>query len=159
MTMEASFEKLLVRLARAEIRFVVVGGIAVSLQGYVRLTEDVDILLDCEDTNVRRFLGSLADYGEGFAKEFSLEDFTPEEGALRLIEETEGCQLDIFTVISGKTYTDLAQDAAVFKVQDLKVLYASKKSLIELKSNTVREKDQLDVQALRKLENDQNAFD
>ena len=35
----------------------------------------------------------------------------------------------------------------------------SKKSLIELKSNTVREKDQLDVQALKKLEEDQGAFD
>ena len=157
--MEASFEKLLVRLARAEVRFVVVGGIAVSLQGYVRLTEDVDIILDCEKSNVRRFLDSLADYGEGFAKEFSPEDFTPEEGALRLIEETEGCQLDIFTVLSGKTYADLAKDAEIFEVHGLKILYASKKSLIELKSNTVREKDQLDVQALRKLEDDQDAFD
>ena len=157
--MEASFEKLLVRLAQAEVRFVVVGGIAVSLQGYVRLTEDVDIILDYEEDNVRRFLDSLANYGEGFAKEFSLEDFTPEEGALRLIEETEGCQLDIFTVISGKTYADLAKDAEIFEVQSLKVLYASKRSLIELKSNTVREKDQLDVQALRKLEEDPNAFD
>ena len=141
MTMEATFEKLLVRLARAEIRFVVVGGIAVSLQGYVRLTEDVDILLDCEESNVVRFLESLANYGEGFAREFSLEDFVPEEGALRLIEESEGCQLDIFTVMSGKSYGDLAEDAETFKVGGLEVLYASKKSLIELKSNTVREKD------------------
>ena len=159
MTMEASFEKLLVRLARAEVRFVVVGGIAVSLQGYVRLTEDVDILLDCEEENVNRFLNSLKDYGEGFANEFTVEDFAPEEGALRLIEETEGCQLDIFTMMSGKTYPDLAEDAEVFHVQNLKILYASKKSLIELKSNTVREKDQLDVQALKKLEDDPNAFE
>ena len=147
------------RPVRAEVRFVVVGGIAVSLQGYVRLTEDVDILLDCEEGNVVRFLESLADYGEGFAGEFTLEDFAPEEGALRLIEETEGCQLDIFTVMSGKSYADLAEDAEVFKVQGLEVLYASKKSLIELKSNTVREKDRLDVQALKKLEEDQGAFD
>ncbi len=159
MTMEASFEKLLVRLGRAEVRFVVVGGIAVSLQGYVRLTEDVDILLDCEKANVVRFLKSLADYGEGFAREFGLEDFGPEEGALRLIEETEGCQLDIFTVMSGKSYLELAEDAEIFEVQGLKILYASKKSLIELKSNTVREKDQLDVQALKRLEEDESAFD
>ncbi|YCM46908.1 hypothetical protein V2O64_25665 (plasmid) [Verrucomicrobiaceae bacterium 227] len=159
MTMEATFEKLLVRLARAEVRFVVVGGIAVSLQGYVRLTEDVDILLDCEEGNVVRFLESLADYGEGFAREFTLEDFASEEGALRLIEESEGCQLDIFTVMSGKSYVDLAKDAGIFKVQGFEILYASKKSLIELKSNTVREKDQLDVQALKKLAEDPGAFD
>ena len=157
MTMEASFEKLLVRLARAEVRFVVVDGIAVSLQGYVRLTEDVDILIDCEKGNVLRLLDSLADYGEGFAREFSLEDFEPLEGALRLIEETEGCQLDIFTVMAGKSYLDLAEDAEVFEVQGLEILYASKKSLIELKRNTVREKDKLDVQALRNLAEDEPA--
>jgi hypothetical protein len=40
--MEPSFEKLLVLLAKHGIEFVGGGGIAVTLQGYVRLTEDVD---------------------------------------------------------------------------------------------------------------------
>ena len=40
MMMEASFEKLLVLLAKGGVRFVVVGGVAVAIQGYVRLTED-----------------------------------------------------------------------------------------------------------------------
>lgn len=39
--MEPSFEKLLVLLADAEVDFVLVGGLAVTLQGYVRFTEDV----------------------------------------------------------------------------------------------------------------------
>jgi hypothetical protein len=43
--MEPSFEKLLVLLAEAGVQFIVVGGVAVSMQGYVRLTEDVDLLL------------------------------------------------------------------------------------------------------------------
>ncbi|MDB4265506.1 hypothetical protein N9891_02010 [bacterium] len=157
--MATLFGRSSVRLARADVRFVVVGGIAVSLQGYVRLTEDVDILIDREEGNVLRFLNSLADYGEGFAREFFLEDFGPEEGALRLIEESEGCQLDIFTVMSRKSYFELAEDAEVFEVQGVEVLYASKKSLIELKSNTEREKDQLDVQAFKKLNEDEGAFD
>lgn len=88
----------------------------------MRLTEDVDILLDCEEGNLVCFLETLGDYGEGFAREFSLEDFVREEGALRLIEQSEGCQLDIFTVMSGKSYADLAEDAEIFKVQDLEVL-------------------------------------
>ena len=40
--MEASFEKLLALLAESGVRFIVVGGVAVAIQGYVRLTEDVD---------------------------------------------------------------------------------------------------------------------
>lgn len=38
--MEPSFEKLLVRLADAGVQFVVVGGVAVTLNSYVRLTEE-----------------------------------------------------------------------------------------------------------------------
>jgi len=44
--MEPSFEKFLVKLLSDEARFIVVGGLAVTLNGYVRLTEDVDILID-----------------------------------------------------------------------------------------------------------------
>lgn len=44
--MEPSFEKLLVLLADAKVDFLLVGGLAVTLQGYVRFTEDVDILID-----------------------------------------------------------------------------------------------------------------
>ena len=40
-TMEHSFEKLLGRLAEGDVRFILVGGLAVALHGYVRLTEDV----------------------------------------------------------------------------------------------------------------------
>ena len=39
-TMEPSFEKLLVILAEARVDFVIVGGVAVTLHGYIRLTED-----------------------------------------------------------------------------------------------------------------------
>jgi hypothetical protein len=39
------FEKLLVELARHNVDFAVVGGVAVSLNGFVRATDDVDILV------------------------------------------------------------------------------------------------------------------
>jgi len=99
--MEPTFEKLLVILAEAGVEFVVVGGVAVTLHGYVRLTEDVDILIEPSSANIQRFLDSLADYGEGFARELSLEDFTDEEGAIRIVEETELSQIEVFTRRSG----------------------------------------------------------
>ncbi len=157
--MEPSFEKLLVRLAEADIRFVIVGGIAVTLQGYVRLTEDIDLLIDPSPDNIRALLDSLATYGEGFARQLALEDFSPEEGAIRIVEETEQCQIDLFTVMSGRTYADVIQDAAKFMVGGHAVPYASKASLIGWKSKSVREKDQLDASALRMLQDDPSAFD
>lgn len=65
--MEPSFEKLLVLLAEHGVQFVVVGGIAVTLQGYVRLTEDVDLLVESSAENIDLLLATLSGYGEGFA--------------------------------------------------------------------------------------------
>ena len=157
--MEPSFEKLLARLAESGVRFILVGGLAVALHGYVRLTEDVDILLDSSDENLRRFLACLADFGEGFARELSVADFTDEEGAIRIVEESEHCQIDVFTRMTGLHYADLADDALSHAFGGLTLLYASKAALIRLKSASVREKDRLDVSALRRLEKDPRAFD
>lgn len=157
--MEPSFERLLVLLVDAGIRFVVVGGIAVTLQGYVRLTEDIDVLLDGEHGNVRSFLDCLADYGEGFARELSVEDFADEEGAIRIVEEVELCQIDVFVRMSGRSYQDVLSDADRFVVSGRTVQVASKNSLIGWKEQSVREKDRLDAMALRRLSEDPHAFD
>ena len=157
--MEPSFEKLLVLLAEAGVDFIVVGGIAVSIQGYVRFTEDVDLLIDDRTENVTRLLARLADYGEGFAKELSVEDFNDEEGAIRIVEETEQCQIDLFTRMSGKHYQDIIVDADRFEVGGHSIAVASKNSLIGWKSRSVRDKDRLDADALRRLQDNPKAFD
>ena len=82
--MEPSFEKLLVVLADANVDFVLVGGLAVTLQGYVRFTEDVDILIDSNPGNVAKLLEVLAGYGEGFARD--------ERRVQRTRQETRGWQ-------------------------------------------------------------------
>jgi acylphosphatase len=141
------------------VRFILVGGLAVALHGYVRLTEDVDILLESSEENVRRFLACLSTFGEGFAREISPADFTDEEGAIRIVEESEQCQIDAFTRMTGLRYADLAADALTHEIGGSAIPYASKSALIRLKAASVREKDRLDVSALRRLEQDLHAFD
>jgi hypothetical protein len=158
--MEPSFEKLLARLADAEVRFVVVGGVAVTLHGYVRLTEDVDVLVEQSPENIARLLAALADYGEGFARELTVADFADEEGAIRIVEETEQSQLDVFTRMRGLRFADVIGDAATFELSGGRAIrYASKPTLIRLKGSSVRDKDRLDVAALQRLVEDPRAFD
>ena len=40
-----------------------VGGLAVNLHGIPRMTYDIDLILDLEDENLRRFLGLLSEWG------------------------------------------------------------------------------------------------
>ena len=83
--MEPSFAKLLVRLADAGVEFVLLGGLAVALQGYVRFTEDVDMLIASSHRNINLLLATLENWGEGFARQLSVDDFTDEEGAIRIV--------------------------------------------------------------------------
>jgi len=157
--MEPSFEKLLVLLADARVDFILVGGLAVTLHGYVRFTEDVDILIDACPDNVMRLLKTLATYGEGFARELTPEDFTLAEGAIRIVEEVEQCQIDLFTVLSGRMFADVIKDADTFPLRGRDIRYASKGSLIGWKQKSVREKDRLDALALLRLLEDPGTFD
>lgn len=157
--MEPSFAKLLGLLADAGVDFVLVGGLAVTLQGYVRFTEDVDMLIGSSYRNIKLLLATLENWGEGFAHELSVDDFTDEEGAIRIVEEIEQCQLDLFTLMAGRKYDDVISDADHFLLDGREIHFASKSSLIDWKEKSGREKDRLDAMALRELQENSRAFD
>jgi len=145
--MDTPYERLLVSLARADVDFMVVGGVAVALNGFIRTTEDVDILIERSKQNVERLLGALAFFGQGHARELSFRDFDEAEGAVRVIEEFP---LDIFTIMRGHTYRDLLNQSLQTDIQGTKIGFLNAEGLIQLKQSSTREKDQLDVAALRR---------
>jgi hypothetical protein len=142
------FERLLVALARAEIDFAVVGGVAVCLNGYVRTTEDVDILVDESPVNVGRLLEVLEAFGEGHARELAVSDFAPAEGAIRIVEEFP---LDVFTRMRGHSLQDLRPRLRRFATFGVSISYLDPTALIELKRGSWREKDQIDVAAMGRV--------
>lgn len=81
------FEKLLAEIARAAVDFAVVGGVAVSLNGFVRATDDVDILIKEDRPNVEKLLSCLIRWGEGWARELKPDEFIAQEGSIRVMED------------------------------------------------------------------------
>jgi hypothetical protein len=57
------FEPLFAGLNTARVRYVVVGGVAVLLHGFARLTGDVDLALDLEPVEARKAVAALAALG------------------------------------------------------------------------------------------------
>ena len=105
------FEKLLVALVRSGVDFAVVGGIAISMNGYVRATEDADIIISDAPENLRKLLPCLEQWGEGWARELKVEDFVVQEGSVRLIEDFI---LDMFTRMRGKSLDDFRPPTSFF---------------------------------------------
>lgn len=69
-------DELLLALRAAEVRFVVIGGIAVTVHGYVRATRDLDIVPDPEVANLARLASLLRDLQ---AAHVGVGEFSPDE--------------------------------------------------------------------------------
>jgi hypothetical protein len=142
------FEKLLVALVRADVAFMTVGGVACSLSGFIRTTEDVDILVARNTVNLNRLLETLGKIGEGAARELTADDFPDEEGAVRVVEDFP---IDLFVRMGGHRYEDLISFVRHVELDGEQVPYLGPQGLILLKKDSLREKDQIDVLALRRL--------
>jgi hypothetical protein len=144
----SQFEKLLAGLARSGVDFTVVGGLAVILNGYPRLTLDADILVANSPENIRKLLDHLKNWGEGCARDLNAGDFALEAGAVRV---TEDFDLDIFVQMGGKTLDHFRPSLRYFESDDVRIAYLSPADLIFLKQGSWREKDQLDVSAMKEI--------
>ena len=117
-----------------------------DLCGFSRSTSDVDILIELTSQNITQLLKCIENFGEGSAKELSEEDFTLEEGCVRIVEDFP---LDVFTIMGGHTYQDLISYTKIFETaRGVPIRYLG---LILLKSKSHRPKDQIDVTELKKL--------
>ncbi|MFB6098401.1 MAG: nucleotidyltransferase [Salinibacter sp.] len=147
--MTSAFERLLADLSEAGIDYILVGGLAVAFCGHVRATEDVDILVQVDTENLDRLLEVLADFGKGSATELQVDDFTLEEGAIRVVEEFP---LDVFTQMSGYRYEDLESMTKRRRVNDHTIRHLNIEGVITLKEESLRQKDRMDVAALRRIQ-------
>ena len=135
-------------LAATGVDFAVVGGVAVIANGYVRLTEDLDILVSDSRDNLSKLLEVLGRFGEGFARELKPEDFQRQEGSIRIMEEFD---LDIFTLIQGRLLDDFRPALRRCELTTCSFLHLAPEHLVQLKQGSWREKDQLDVAAMREI--------
>jgi predicted nucleotidyltransferase len=121
-------------LADAKVEFVLVGGLAVALQGYQRLTMDVDL--------------------DALANPKLIEQWHREKGMLAFSlrgADAMAMVLDIL-VKPVVAFADLRRDATMIAVSDLHIPVASIEHLIEMKTGTGRSKDLIDIEELRKIQ-------
>lgn len=156
-------DELLVALTRADIRFVIIGGIAVGVHGYVRATKDLDIVPDPDRGNLVRLARLLADVD---AEHVGLGDFSPDEFPFDPLDADQLAQganfrlntslgpLDIMQWIAGieadPAYSALARDAIKVTFRGHELLVAGFDHLRAMKIAAGREQDLLDLRELER---------
>ena len=145
-------------LSRADVRFVVIGMLAATLQGSPMRTDDIDICPETSPPNLEALAGVLNELrakewdpheGEAVDRDWSAELLQADQ---LWILRTEHGPLDLLFRPRGTDgYRELAQDAVVIDLEGLQVPAASLRAIIRMKEATGREKDLMQLPSLRRL--------
>jgi hypothetical protein len=156
------YQGLFKAFAGDDLRYLVVGGVAVNLHGYPRFTGDLDVVLALDSTNHARMTDLMKRLGYTERLPISLEKFGREGAVARWLREQNVIaytfqsavlpQLDIDVLVTESLCFD-EQDArkTVVEAWGIEVPVVSIDDLIALNRRANRAKDAEDVKALLEL--------
>ena len=133
-----------------EVKYIMVGGVAVNLHGYSRTTKDVDVWI--KDTRENRKLLGLAFSQFGY-DEIDLEEFQFIPGWTDFYIGS-GIVLDILVEMvgfEGFTFDECLKISSIAEIEDVPVPFLHINQLIANKKTVNRPKDQIDVIELEKI--------
>lgn len=157
-------DDLLLRLTNAQVQFVVIGGVAVGVHGFIRATKDLDIVPDPDPENLARLARVLTEIN---AQHVGLADFSPEEFPYDPTDPTqlaEGANfrldtslgpIDIMQWVAGiasdLAYRELAPQAVSVTFRDAQIQVCGLEHLRAMKRAASRPQD---LEDLRRLDDD-----
>jgi hypothetical protein len=154
-------DDLLVALTSSQVDFVVIGGVAVGVHGFVRATQDLDIVPDPALENLTRLARVLVELD---AQPVGIGDFSPDEfpydptdpaqlaeGANFRLETRHG-PLDIMQWVAGiepqPAYCELAPKALLVTFRDAQIRVCGLEHLRAMKRAADRPQDLEDLRRL-----------
>lgn len=134
-------------LNRESVGYVLIGGFAVVLHGFVRTTKDIDLLVDASAENVRALKRALADLQDNAIAE--IEDGDVDR--YTVVRVADEIVIDLMARACGVDYAE-AQRLGIEsrELHGVTIPVASRALLIRTK-DTVRASDAMDVAFLRSL--------
>lgn len=139
---------LLARFEAEGVRYVLIGGQAVRLNGFLRATEDIDILLPSSIENGRRVIRAL-DFLPA-SKDLDPTWFEMTSGEPENIRVADELLIDLLFAANGETFQSVQDHVRVLFVEGIPVHTLDIEGLLRTKTD-YRDKDRIDREALNRL--------
>jgi len=139
---------LLARFQAEGVQYILVGGHAVRLNGFVRATEDIDILLPSSVDNGRKVIRALDFLPSSRELEpawFEVPASEPEN-----IRVADDLLIDLLFAANGQTYESLRPHVRVIEMEGVEVRTLDIEGLLKTKTD-YRPKDRIDRETLTEL--------
>ena len=127
-------------------RYVVVGGMAMIQAGFVRATEDIDLLVDADRDNLTRLRTALLDLPDQAVREMGDEDLD-RYAVVRIADEFV---VDPLKAACGVEYAEARELIEEVDLEGVRIPFANPELLWRTKQ-TVQSKDELDRLFLAQL--------
>ena len=156
------YERLFARLNEAGVKYMVVGGVAVNLYGIERATGDVDLLVDLEDQNLKRFIEAAYSLELVPRAPVELDRILEPETRRAWIKEKGMVAFSMYDRVNSWFQVDILINEPVsfsvvydkkeeMDIDGTTVPVAPVETLIAMKENTGRPQDEADAVHLRKI--------
>lgn len=126
--------------------YIIVGAWACVLHGYLRATQDIDMLIPKKVSNTEAVLKALEHLTFGMARELDAEHVT--QKPFTIIGDIP--RVDLLTVAGRMTYERAIKKAKRIRVRGVRVVFADVDTLIESKK-TGRLQDAADIERLQQI--------
>lgn len=151
------------------VQFVLVGGFAVQLHGFVRATLDLDLVLAMDDANLTLFIDVAKHFGlapiipvsiDSLKNAKQIDQWHKEKGMLAFAlrePQVSGSVIDVL-VRPEVTFNALQVEAATVDLFGRSVKIASIEHLLFMKRIANRPKDRIDIEALEKIQRGEDPY-
>lgn len=146
---EDLFLKLLRRFQEERVEYVLIGGQAVRLNGFVRATEDVDVLLKPGRNNGEKIIRALSFLSASSELDLSWFEALP-DGEVENIRVADTLLVDLLFAANGQTFEGLESYIVQIEIEGVAVQVLNIDGLLKTKTD-YREKDILDKSVLIRL--------
>jgi len=141
--------EVLAALERQGVRYVIIGAVALNLQGLARATEDLDIFVEPDVDNIDRLRAALKSvFDDPHVDEITAEDLLGDYPAVQYIPPQGSFHIDILTRL-GEAFSFEDLDSERVDFDGLQVTVVTPETLYRMKKGTVRLRDKGDAERIR----------
>ena len=161
------YEDILIDFAKYKVRYLLVGGMAVNLHGFDRVTGDLDVLLDMNDENIKKFVKVVKKWKLKPTVPVRIDDFGDKKKRNSWIKDKNMKAFGLVNPARSYERVDVIIESPIdfekaykknkkMPLENVEVTVCSIPDLIKMKKYANRRVDQLDIDALKEIQRSKN---
>lgn len=149
--LEEDFNDFIKLCNKFEVKYLVIGGYAVSIHGYPRSTKDLDICIEVSDKNADKMIEVIKEFGFS-SMQLTKDDFLKPNFITQF--GYEPLRIDLINDLDGVPFEEAWRNKRIVDMKGELVNFIGYYELLKVKAQAARPQDLADIDKLKKRNKD-----